>query len=130
MFSSNQVLKVSGSNREIEALKGSIKLILEGFSFRFNYYEEKDGVLMFYAYPQKEKIEELIKIDEGNQNIEYLLNLVMLYLSSSAYKKELNKTEAEDCWDGGNKAGWVIEVKPYNISDCIVIRPYWCFYAK
>lgn len=130
MFSSNQILKISGRNKETAILKDSIKLVLEGFSFSFNYYKEKEGTLIFYSYPSKDEMEGMIRIDESNQNVDYLLNLVMLYLSSNGYKKELNKSEAEDCWDGGNSPGWLMEVKPYNVSECIVIRPYWCFYAK
>lgn len=132
VFCSNQEFLLCGDKRDIRALEKAIDLVCNGFNAQFRYYKiEEDGFLYFYKYLPN-KLEGVIEIDKEDMNLEYLLNIVKLYLSSSKYRCTLKYKTINDCleFDGSSYEGWEIVLDNKTFETKLIIKPFWCFYHK
>ena len=127
MFSSNQIFKVSGDDDEL--LKDILKIFIKEFK-RIEGYCICDYGLELHEYA-KENDTIIPKEDSGN--LEYIFNIVKLYLSSSHFRKlkPINGSDSVLTYDGLTREGWIIELdNRHYTGDKVIIRQYVAFYAK
>lgn len=127
MFSSNQIFKVSGDDDEL--LKDILKIFIKEFK-HIQGYDISDEGLILYKYAKENNI---IISKEDSDNLEYIFNIVKLYLSSSHFRKlrPINDSDRVLTYDGSTHEGWIIELdNKYYTGDKVIIKPYVAFYAK
>lgn len=129
MFVSNQELVIVGDNRDDSVLESTVRLLLGGYRFKPKYYNYMNGKLCFYVSPPENKTSHVIDLED--LNVDYIYNLVKLYLSSVQYRIALKSTFNEyEGSDGSVKLGWKLNLDNKSISNIIVIEPFYCFYSK
>lgn len=127
MFSSNQIFKVSGTDDEL--LKDILKIFIKEFK-HIEGYEICDYGLELHKYA-KENDTIIPKEDSGN--LEYIFNIVKLYLSSSHFRKlkPINGSDEVLTYDGSTYEGWIIELdNKHYTGDKVIVRQYVAFYSK
>lgn len=129
MFSSNQIFSISADCADSKALKETISLILKGFCFSISSYKiTDDGKLIFYSFERES--DKTYPICKEDVTVEYIVNLVSLYLSSNSYKKAIKDRLFLEGGDGSIYEGWKCTIDNSTLSEKIVFEPFWCFYHK
>lgn len=127
MFSSNQIFKVSGDDDEL--LKDILKIFIKEFK-RIEGYCICDYGLELHEYAKEN---DTIIPEDDRRNLEYIFNIVKLYLSSSHFRKlrPINDSDRVLTYDGSTHEGWIIELdNKHYTGDKVIIKPYVAFYAK
>lgn len=130
MFSSNQILHISGECDCNKNIIGAIKMLLLGYEFRPRYYfYDANGWLHLRSFVcESDKLRlNVIEIQEEDLNEKYIVKLIELYFESNKFNNGLNSIYKEN-GDGGNYKGWEMEIKKFENE--IIIKPFWAFYHK
>lgn len=129
MFSSNQILEISGRLKENKTIVKIFELI-DSFGVKFDSYGYlENGSLCFYQYNYNE--DKISKIDIEDRHSDYYTAIVSMYFTSNKYKTAMVNTFNEYAGaDGGSYEGWKISVKFEGLTKMLVVEPYWCFYHK
>ena len=126
MFASNQIFKVSGDDDEI--LKDILRIFIKRYK-RIQGYAICDYGLVLHEYAKEN---DTIIPEDDRGNLEYIFNVVKLYLCSSHFRKlkPINGSDEVLTYDGSTHEGWIIELDNRYSYGEIVIRQYVAFYAK
>ena len=128
MFSSNQLLELSGDCKCKEQIQNAIKMIMLGYNFKPKYYYMDNGNLYFSKYILSNGNYKVDEIKEEDIRVEYITKIVELYLESSDYERALHLGNNWSNADGSTYKGWKIELNSMNKE--LTIKPYWAFYHK
>lgn len=130
MFSSNQLLELSGDCGCKEQIQNAIRMIIQGYNFKPKYYYMEDGNLYFSQYLLSDNTKKVEEIREEDIRVEYITKIVELHFESSAFEKGLQTSRSymDVNGDGSKYKGWVIVLSSLNRE--LTIRPYWAFYHK
>lgn len=132
VLSSGHKIDIVGDNSDTDFLKRSLELLFVA-GYYFQGYRYKNNKLEFIniLYEGNGDLKDFIEIDKEDRNIDYILNLVKLYLSSSSYKKALSNIE--NIWsscEGSITKGWSLSLDTSKYYEIVTIAPNWCFYGK
>ena len=127
MFCSNQKFEITGDYAHKESLRGVLRLLIDSYNFHFAHYKIENGKMYFFSYISDGK--GATDIPKADRNVEYLSNLINLYMSSSSWNEGYRFV---DCYngDGSNHEGWRFYIDRYEYYDCLIIEPYYCYYSK
>ena len=90
MFSSNQILEISGRLKENKTIVKIFELI-DSFGVKFDSYGYlENGSLCFYQYNYNE--DKISKIDVEDRHSDYYTAIVSMYFTSNKYKTAMVNT--------------------------------------